>query len=170
MFPQIKPAHRRAEQSGTAHWRAPVIPTSFPAATTAAPGPGTRHGAAAPRPRGGGQEPPAATFSRAPIRVPRHARGGAPPITTGVPGGAAAASSPVTRPAAWQRLWRHCYECAVSSTGSTKGPKCPARRRQLRERRVCHGLPGTTDAGNAIVTERADMARSHSRRVRAHNA
>ena len=36
MFPQIKPAHRRAEQSIGAHLRAPVIPTSFPAATAAA--------------------------------------------------------------------------------------------------------------------------------------
>jgi len=50
MFPQIKPAHRRAEPSSTAHLRAPVIPTSFPATTAAASGPGTWHGAAAPRP------------------------------------------------------------------------------------------------------------------------
>ena len=49
MFPQIKPAHRRAEQSGTAHWRAPVIPTSFPAALPL----WAWHGAAASRPRGG---------------------------------------------------------------------------------------------------------------------
>ena len=72
MFPQVKPAHRGAEQSSRAHWRAPVIPTSFPAATAAAPGPGTRHGAAGSRPPGPQQ--PSAAFSLAPVKTPRHAR------------------------------------------------------------------------------------------------
>jgi hypothetical protein len=40
------------------------------------------------------------------------------------------------------------------------GPKYPARRRQLREHRVCHGLPGAIGAGHAIVTERGHMTRS----------
>jgi hypothetical protein len=53
MFPQMKRAHRRAEQSGRAHPRAPVIPTSFPAATAAASGPGTWQTLLAPDPSGG---------------------------------------------------------------------------------------------------------------------
>jgi len=52
MFPQMKP--RTGEQTrAAARLRAPVIPTSFPATSAAASGPGTRHGAAASRPRGG---------------------------------------------------------------------------------------------------------------------
>jgi hypothetical protein len=39
-------------------------------------------------------------------------------------------------------------------------PQCPARRRQHREHRLCHGLPGTTGTGNAIVTERGHITRS----------
>ena len=91
MFPQIKLAHRRAEPSGTAHWRAPVIPTSFPATTTTTTTTTTASGSGylasrrclqTPR----GAQEPSATFSLGPSGASAGSDGGVPPITTDVPG------------------------------------------------------------------------------------
>jgi hypothetical protein len=90
--------------------------------------------------------------------------GGAPPIRTVVPG---EWLQPASRSPPVQRSGIGCAAAASLLMNSQchpseeqQGSKCFLRRRQLREHRVFHGLPETTDAGNAIVTERGHTTRS----------
>ena len=66
------------------------------------------------------------------------------PITEFAPEPMPVAETPEKRSHAGGR--RHASE-------AQEGSKCFCRPRQLREHSVCHGLPGTTNARDAIVTE-----------------
>src|SRR5262249_59947304 len=81
------------------------------------------------------------------------------------PGGAAAASTPGHPPSdlavTAALALRRCLQMrGVIHLRHSQDPKCFARRQQLREYRLCHGLPVTTGADNAIVTERGHITRS----------
>jgi hypothetical protein len=117
-----------------------------------------------------GAQQPSAAFSLAPVRVPWHARVAGCRRSRLMSRGSGCRQHP-GHPA--QRSGIDCCAGVASLLMNARrlnarrhpseaqpGPKCFVRRRQLREHRLCHGPPGTTGAGNAIVTERGHMTRS----------
>src|SRR6516225_7427845 len=132
MFLQVKPAHRRAEQSGTAHWRAPVIPTSFPAALPL----WARHGAAASRPCGGTGA------------LGYHLLAGARQGATACPGGGDSRSRLLARGSGCSRHSSHpSSDLVLTAALLCRYPCAPSR---------------DAGSWNAMVTERRQTTRSQS--------